>query len=133
MRKLFKITASIIIAASVSVLSIFSSFAVTAKENYTYKWTRTDDKWQVTDSSGDPVKGWAVHDGHIYYLNSKGIMKTGWIKEDGSWYYLYQKDDVPPKTQGKDTVKYDICGTLATDTWIDNYYVDSEGILTKTK
>ena len=47
--------------------------------------------------------------------SSNGFMKTGWIKDNRSWYYL--NDD----------------GTLATDTWIDNYYVSESGKWTKTR
>ena len=135
MKKSFKIFASVIIAASVSVLTVFSSFAVEVKENKTYTWTMIDDKWSVTDINGDPVKGWAVHNEQIYYLSNKGVMKTGWVKDGGSWYYLYNKDDADAdaKLNSKNSSYKSIYGTLATNTWIDNYYVDSEGVMTKTK
>ena len=135
MKKSFKMFASVIIAASLSVLMVFSSFAITVSENPSYTWTKVDDKWSVTDSSGDPVKGWAAHDEQIFFLNNKGIMKTGWIKYDGSWYYLYSKDDADAdaKLKKKNESYKSIYGTLATSSWIDNYYVDSEGVMTKTK
>lgn len=37
-------------------------------------------------------------------------MKKGWQKIDGIWYYFYGGD-----------------GTMAHDTWINGYYVNSNG------
>lgn len=41
-------------------------------------------------------------------------MNTGWQLIDGKWYYFNETTD------GTE-------GTLITDAWIDNYYVDSNG------
>lgn len=87
-------------------------------------WEKIDGEWRCTDTAGDPVKGWAKRDDHMYFLNKDGFIKTGWIKDNGKWYYLYSDSD---------NVAKELIGTLATDTWIDNYYVDKTGVQTKIK
>lgn len=121
-----KIISSVIIAAVLSVSMVFPAFAVSVKENPAYSWEMKDGKWNVTSSDGTSVKGWAAHGTGIYYLSAKGVMRTGWIKDDGQWYYLYTADDAAKGTSIA-------VGTLATNTWIDNYYVDENGIWTKTR
>ena len=61
----------------------------------------------------NPLQALSVTMIRLYFLDKNGIMKTGWIKSSGSWYYLNDN------------------GTLAVDQWIDNYYVDSTGKMTK--
>ncbi|GAA0076525.1 hypothetical protein UT300005_09030 [Clostridium sp. CTA-5] len=63
---------------------------------------------------GAMLTGWQRINGYWYYFNPlsdgyKGIMKRGWINEGGNWYYLY----------------YD--GTMASNTTINGYYVNSSG------
>ena len=87
-------------------------------------WEIIDGEWRCTDIDGDPVRGWAKRDDHMYFLNKDGFIKTGWIKDNGKWYYLYSDSD---------NVTKELIGTLATDTWIDNYYVDKTGAQTKIK
>lgn len=97
---------------------------VNESEELSYNWNNDDGEWICTDDFGEPVSGWAVKDNNTYFLNKDGKIKTGWIKDKGNWYYLYSE---------KDDVKKDLIGTLATDTWIDNYYVDKSGIQKKIK
>ena len=117
------ITAFVLFAA-LSLYFVTPAFAVTVTENENYTWEKVDDKWTCTDESGFPITGWAAKGTSIYYLNKKGVMRTGWIIVDGTWYYTYKADD---------NVKEELIGTLATDTWIDNYYVDKEGVFKKTR
>ena len=73
-------------------------------------WTQhEDDTWTYTDDDGESVTGWIEDDGKTYYLDTEGNLKTGWVKSKGSWYY------------------FDEDGVMAADTWVDNYYVNSEG------
>jgi len=123
MKKIRKYTLAFNLAVLISVLSVFSSFAVNVTENPSYTWEYTNGKWTCTDEDGDAVKGWAMRDSKVYYLNSRGRMRTGWVKNRGDWYYLYKSEDV----------NQELVGTLATDSWIDNYYVDEEGVWTRTK
>ena len=90
----------------------------------TYYWQKIDDEWICSDRFGDPITGWAPRGEHMYYLNKQGQIKTGWIKDNGEWYYLYSEDD---------EVEDELIGTLAKSTWIDNYYVDKDGVQTKIK
>ncbi|GAA0076655.1 hypothetical protein UT300005_10330 [Clostridium sp. CTA-5] len=58
--------------------------------------------------------GWNKINGYWYYFNPlsdgyKGLMARGWLQEGGNWYYFY----------------YD--GTMAANTTINGYYVNSSG------
>lgn len=90
----------------------------------TYYWKKTDDEWICTDKYSEPITGWAPKGGYMYYLNKLGQIRTGWIKDEGEWYYLYSEDD---------DVDKELVGTLAKSTWIDNYYVNEDGVQTKIK
>lgn len=74
-----------------------------------YGWEQIDGKWYFFKDQKMQT-GW-LNNGYYYYLGSDGAMKTGWVNVGGSQYYL--KSD----------------GTLATDTVVDGYYVDSKGIV----
>ncbi len=77
---------------------------------YAGTWTEHEDKtWTYIDEDGERVNGWIEDGSKTYYLDKEGNRKTGWYKEKGSWYYFNED------------------GVMATDTWIDNYYVNSEG------
>ena len=64
---------------------------------------------------GTSISGCVSYDNDTYYLDNNGVLKTGWLKAGGSWYY------------------FDDDGKLATDKWVDNYYVNSNGEKTKTR
>ena len=73
-------------------------------------WTQHKDKtWTYVNDDGENVTGWIEDNGNTYYLDKEGNRKTGWFKTKGSWYYFNED------------------GVMASDTWIDNYYVNSEG------
>ena len=55
--------------------------------------------------------GWFKYNNNWYYFGEDCIMKTGWINTDGNWYYLYSN------------------GMLATNTTIDGYSLDENGVL----
>ena len=57
--------------------------------------------------------GWVKDKGTWYYLNADGPMKTGWIKHKGLWYYL------------------DSSGAMVTNTVIDGYKINHEGVWVK--
>ena len=93
---------AVVISFLMIVLSAFPAFAGT--------WTEHDDKtWTYVDDNGESLTGWIEDDAKTYYLDEDGFRKTGWFKEKGSWYY------------------FDENGVMAKDTWVDNYYVNSEG------
>lgn len=75
-------------------------------------------KWYYFDEQGYMAEGWILKNQKWYYLspvsdNTQGMMCTGWQFIKGEWYYLNEDGD------------------LATNTWIDNYYVNSEGVWVK--
>lgn len=74
-----------------------------------YGWEQINGSWYYF-KSGKMQTGW-LNDGYYYYLGQDGAMKTGWIN-DGGKYYFFKND-----------------GSLATDTIIDQYYVDSKGVM----
>ena len=114
--RLMKYILTTALAAILSIAFVFSSLALTVTEDKTYTWKKVESSWTCKDSDGDPVTGWAKKGSDIYYLDKKGSMRTGWIKYSGDWYYLDDKT-----------------GVLLTSQWVDNYYVDKEGKMTKIK
>ena len=120
-----KVIVSLILAVSLLLISAVPAFAaVRIKESETYSWELVDEEWTCKDTFGKPVRGFARNNDNIYYLNKDGVMKTGWVKYLGDWYYFYKDTD---------NINEDLIGTLATETWIDNYYVNKTGALTKTR
>lgn len=76
--------------------------------------------WFFFDSNGFMMTGWILDNGRKYYLNpvsdgTKGKMYVGWQIIDGQWYYF-------------NTISDGTRGAMLTNTWIDNYYVNSDGI-----
>ncbi len=82
-------------------------------------WVKDGNRWRYYDGA-KAHKGW-LHlktDGEekIYYLNKEGLLESGkWVKIDGKWYYFYPD------------------GTLAVNTQIDGYEVDSKGVRKEKK
>lgn len=75
----------------------------------------SDGTWIYLNEDGESVTGWIEDGDHKYYLDEDGCRKTGWYKTKGCWYYFEEN------------------GVLASDTWVDNYYVNTEGKWIKTK
>ena len=77
-------------------------------------WVKDGNRWRYYDGA-KAHKGW-LHlktDGEekIYYLNKEALLETGkWVKINGKWYYFYSD------------------GTLAVNTQIDGYEIDSKGV-----
>ncbi len=81
------------------------------------KWLLVNGKWYYMNPDGAMATGWKMIDGKWYFLNEKdGDMYTGWKYYKEKWYYL---------TPGS--------GEMATNVWIGNWYVNSDGIWTQTK
>lgn len=74
-----------------------------------YGWEKINGSWYYF-KNGKMQTGW-LNNGYYYYLGQDGAMKTGWINDGGKQYYL--KND----------------GVLVTDSIIDGYYVDSNGVM----
>ena len=115
-------------------------------------WLQLDGKWYYLDGDGKKMTGWQKVGGKWYYLDGdgqmlantwhdgcyltdSGAMATGWLQLDGKWYYMN------PAT-GNDNGKYMTGwqkisgkwyyfysdGSMAADTVVDGYAVDSNGV-----
>ena len=125
--ELTKFTLTAFTVCAVSVATAISSYAIDKtqiKEDKTCSWTFDDDKntWICEDSNGEPVTEWAKKGTKLYYLDDDGVAQTGWIKYDGDWYYFYEEDEDSKKSPES------YVGSMASDIWIDNYYVGKDGV-----
>ncbi|WP_374717753.1 hypothetical protein [Neobacillus sp.] len=73
-------------------------------------WAKVGNTWYYLNPNGDMRVGWLKENGKKYFLTSSGAMKTGWHLDKGTWYFFNKN------------------GEMATDTIIDGYYVDHNGI-----
>lgn len=95
-------------------------------------WFSDGSYWYYLGTSGAMQTGWIQQDNTWYYLNSSGVMLTGWNKINGSWYYLYNNG-----AMAKGWIAYDghwyylyESGSMATNTTIDGWNIDSNGVAT---
>ena len=112
---------------AVSIATALSSYAIDKsqiKEDKSYTWTYDEDKdiWTCEDAEGEPVSEWAKKGSKLYYLDEDGTSQTGWVKYDDDWYYFYELDEDSKKSPES------YVGSMAADTWIDNYYVGKDGV-----
>ena len=74
------------------------------------EWILSGNRWWYRHGDGSyTVSDWELIDGNWYYFDEMGWMVTGWRWIEDKCYYLTSS------------------GALATNTWIDNYYVDETG------
>lgn len=83
-------------------------------------WQFIGRDWYYFNPDGSMATGWLVYNNQKYYLNplsngSQGKMLIGWQLLAGKWYYFKTKSDGTK-------------GMLLTDIWIDNYYVNQDGV-----
>lgn len=86
-------------------------------------WQFIDGNWYYFNLDGSMAIGWIVDNNQKYYLNpvsdgTKGKMFTGWQFIDEKWYYFNEKSDGTR-------------GALFTNCWIENDYVDADGVYVK--
>ncbi len=75
------------------------------------EWILDRNRWWYCHSDGSyTVADWEDIDGQRYYFDAAGWMVTGWQWVGDKCYYL------------------DVSGALVKDRWIDNYYVDENGV-----
>lgn len=75
-------------------------------------WDNNRQNWWYQYSNGSyPVNGWLEIDNKWYCFDSVGWMRVGWIEAGGSWYYC------DPTS-----------GAMLTNTTINGYYVDANGV-----
>lgn len=99
--KLKKVMTSLLLIVSVLALNPMRASA---------EWKQDNIGWWFTEGSSWLV-GWKEIDGKWYYFGQDGYMKIGWLQDiNGKWYYLNSD------------------GSMAHDTTIDGYTIDSEGV-----
>ncbi len=75
------------------------------------EWLQDGTGWWYRHADGSyTANGWEFIDGFWYLFNGSGYMLTGWQQVGGNWYYLYAS------------------GAMASDTYIGDYYVNSDGV-----
>ncbi|RII31877.1 hypothetical protein D2A34_26290 [Clostridium chromiireducens] len=101
MKKFKKLTTSFV--ASLTLLAVVPVAAQA-------EWKESSNGWWYSQGSSYSTS-WKNIDGQWYYFGSDGYMKTGWIKDNGNWYYLNGD------------------GTMARNTTIEGYYINSSGTI----
>lgn len=81
------------------------------KSNEDGTWYQRGSTWYFLRNNGVYSTGLNAIDNKWYYMEKDGSMQTGWIYYSGKWYYFY------PGT-----------GSMAKDTIIDGYKIDSNGV-----
>ena len=99
-------------------------------------WEKINGKYYYFDASGYMLTGWKKANGVWYYLKSDGaMMNSGWLKIKGQWYYFREDGSMMGAGWHKIKGSYyymNVDGDLATNTWIGDYYVNADGVWTKT-
>lgn len=115
-----------------------SSNSSSTSSNNSAGWSKTGENyWTYHNPDGSLVYGWAQYKGSWYYLdpNYGGQMAyNGWLQIDGKWYcfapsgYMYSNTWIRFKYGGKYYYYYlQSDGSMAHDTWIGEFYVNSKG------
>lgn len=122
-------------------------------------WAKINDKWYLFDSEGRMLIGWQIKNGHYYFLEQSGAMLTGWLRSGNKWYFLnpnptdqegvmltgwvqdkgqeYYLDGSGAMLEGWQNVDnnwyyfWPSAGNKATNTNINGFYVDGNGIWRK--
>ncbi|MGG2063860.1 S8 family serine peptidase [Bacillus sp. S14(2024)] len=99
-------------------------------------WLLDNGVWYYLHNSGAMATGWVFYGGNWYYLENSGAMKTGWLSQGGKWYYLNQNGAMAEgwKEIGGKWYYFDKDrGEMAANTWIGNYWIDTDGAWAKTR
>ena len=98
-------------------------------------WVKKNDKWYYYKEDGNIHKGWLNENGVWYYLRNNGEMVTGWLNLNGTWYYLDGNGAMVTGWLNLNGTWYYMysSGEMATNTTIDGWKIDSNGVATKIK
>lgn len=93
-----------------------SSISTSSSSSKKTGWVKNSaGKWQYYLSDGSlKTSGWLKVNGKWYFFKDS-IMQTGWVISGGKYYYLYSD------------------GSMAYNTWIGKYHVNSNGVWDQTK
>lgn len=102
------------------------------KEKPADKWITSGNRKWYRHADGSYTKNdWELINGKYYRFDNEGWMVTGWKKINDIWYYM---DKTTGERYGKgwhwidgNCYYMNANGEMATDTWIDGYYVDASG------
>jgi hypothetical protein len=94
-----------------SILIAFIAITMLNPTGANAEWKQSGSSWWYSQGSSYATN-WTKINGQWYYFDSNGYMKTGWVNDGGNWYYFYGE------------------GTMAHDTKIDGYYLNSGGAWT---
>ena len=124
LKNLILTASTVCVVSAAAAMSAYAIDRAEIKEDKSCTWTYDEDEhvWSCEDANGEPVTGWSRKGSKLYYLDDDGVSQTGWVKYEGDWYYFLEEDEdssKSPKTY---------VGSMASDTWIDNYYVDHDGV-----
>lgn len=104
---------------------------IPGKQRVTPGWKVVSGRWKYMESNGEYIKSrWLLVGSTWYHFDANGWMQTGWLLIGNTWYYLESSGAmIAGRWQwinGK-CYYFDNNGCMASDTWIDNWYVDVNG------
>ena len=94
-------------------------------------WHLIKGSWYLIDDDGYRQTGWQTVDGGRYYLNEDGRMSVGWFVYGDHWYYAGADGRMQTGWVMDQPGKYYYLnedGTMAYDTVVDGYRLDSDGL-----
>ena len=95
-------------------------------------WQRIQGVWYLFDENGYCLSGWRNVDGARYYLDEEsGMLATGWFVWNENWYYADKSGAIQTGWIMDKPGKYYYLnedGTMAHDTVVDGYTLDSKGL-----
>ncbi|MGY5265999.1 N-acetylmuramoyl-L-alanine amidase [Paraclostridium bifermentans] len=96
-------------------------------------WLKIGGKWYYLKTSGAMAIGWEQVGNTWYYFKSTGEMQTGWLKIGGKWYYLKSSGAMAIGWEqvGNTWYYFYKSGIMATNTVIDGYKINKDGISKK--
>ena len=97
-------------------------------------WKEMDGGRYYFDGEGKAVVGEVAFDDSVYYTDDQGLVKTGWVDENGGRYFYNDngtKNIDRYKTVDGATYAFNEDGSLMTNTVVDNYNVDGNGVISE--
>lgn len=90
-------------------------------------WTHDDNGWYYITGDGSWCVGLSQIGDEYYYFDGNGYLCFGWTYADGQWYYGTDSGALLTGWQQIGDTWYFFYPEMATDDWIDGWYVNSNG------